>query len=77
MDKFFSFKQYHSDKARLTQNGTVDSDIQKQSPTSAGSRGLRKIDDFTKAPNQMMKQNYFFDEMRSFINIVDTLQKKD
>jgi len=77
MHSVFTNQKYISDKQHLTQAGTVDSDMQKQSPTSAGSRGLKKIDDFTKAPNQIMKQNYFFDDIRSLINIVDTFQKKD
>ena len=77
MHSIFTNQKYISDRQQMTQSGTVDSGIQKQSPTSAGSRGLKKIDDFTKAPNQMMKQNYFFDDIRSLINIVDTFQKKD
>ena len=73
----FSQQEYLDSQRRLTQKGTVDSDTQKQSPASAGARGLRKFHDFTKAPTQIMKKNYHFEEIRSLINIVDNYQKKN
>ena len=73
----FSYKKYLDDVTRLTQRGHVDSDEQKQSPNSAGSRGLRKTDDFTKAPNQMMKANmtesFSFENMKDIISRIDGL----
>ncbi len=73
----FSYQKYLDDVTRLTQRGHVDSDEQKQSPNSAGSRGLRKTDDFTKAPNQMMKANmtesFSFENMRDIISRIDGL----
>ena len=71
----FSYQKYLDDVTRLTQRGHVDSDEQKQSPNSAGSRGLRKTDDFTKAPNQMMKAN--MTESFSFENIKDIISRID
>jgi hypothetical protein len=50
----FSFKQYVDDMQKLKQTGTVDAGIQKQSPRSAGSRGLAKTHQFTKEPVHMM-----------------------
>jgi hypothetical protein len=73
----FSYQKYLDDVTRLTQRGHVDSDEQKQSPNSAGSRGLRKTDDFTKAPNQMMKANmtesFSFENMKDIIRRIDGL----
>ncbi|MAI83313.1 MAG: hypothetical protein CMM91_00040 [Rickettsiales bacterium] len=73
----FSYQKYLDDVTRLTQRGHVDSDEQKQSPNSAGSRGLRKTDDFTKAPNQMMKANmtesFSFENMKDIISRIDGL----
>lgn len=50
----FSYKQYVNDQQKLTQTGTVDAGIQKQSPKSAGARGLQKTHEFTNTKVQMM-----------------------
>ena len=50
----FSYKQYVNDQQKLTQTGTVDAGIQKQSPKSAGARGLQKTHEFTNTRVQMM-----------------------
>lgn len=50
----FSYKQYVNDKQSLKQTGTVDADIQKQSPKSAGARGLQKTHQFVNTNVQMM-----------------------
>lgn len=50
----FSYKQYVNDQQKLKQTGTVDADIQKQSPVSAGARGLKKTHEFTNTKVQMM-----------------------
>lgn len=50
----FSYKQYVDDKQSLKQTGTVDADIQKQSPKSAGARGLQKTHQFVNTAVQML-----------------------
>lgn len=50
----FSYKNYVNDKQKLTQTGTVDAGLQKQSPKSAGSRGLQRTHEFTNTTVQMM-----------------------
>jgi len=41
----------------MRQRGHISSGEQIASPNSAGSRGLAKLDNFTKSPNQIMKDN--------------------
>ena len=53
-NNLFSFKQYLNNVQKLKDRGTIDADIQKNSPRSAGSRGLRKTHDFIKSKVQMM-----------------------
>lgn len=53
----FSYKQYVNDKQSLKQTGTVDAGIQKQSPKSAGARGLQKTHEFVNTTVTMMGQN--------------------
>ena len=50
----FSYKQYVNDKQQLKQTGTVDASIQKQSPKSAGARGLQKVHEFTNTTVTLM-----------------------
>lgn len=50
----FSYKQYVNDQQKLKQTGTVDADIQKSSPRSAGARGLQKTHEFTNTTVTMM-----------------------
>jgi hypothetical protein len=53
----FSYKQYVNDKQQLKQTGTIDANIQKQSPKSPGSRGLRKTHEFTNTTVTLMDPN--------------------
>ena len=53
----FNYKQYLDDVTKMRQRGHIDSGEQKASPHSAGSRGLAQTDNFTKSPNQIMKDN--------------------
>ena len=46
----------------MRQRGHIDSGEQKASPHSAGSRGLAQTDNFTKSPNQIMKDNHITEE---------------
>jgi hypothetical protein len=41
----------------MRQRGHISSGEQIASPSSAGSRGLAKVDNFIKSPNQLMKDN--------------------
>jgi hypothetical protein len=41
----------------MRQRGAISAGEQIASPSSAGSRGLAKLDNFTKSPNQIMKDN--------------------
>jgi len=53
----FSYKQYLHDMVRLRDHGHVAVDAQVARPTSAGSRGLAKIQDFIKDPVHMMGED--------------------
>jgi hypothetical protein len=53
----FSYKQYLDDMIRLRDHGHVGVDAQVDRPTSAGSRGLAKIERFMKDPVHMMGEN--------------------
>jgi hypothetical protein len=58
----FNYKQYLDDVTKMRQRGHIDSGEQKASPHSAGSRGLAQTDNFTKSPNQIMKDNHITEE---------------
>ena len=53
----YNYKKYLDDVTKLRQQGVVDTAKQMQSPSSAGSRGLAKLDQFTRDANQFMKAN--------------------
>ena len=53
----YNYKQYIDDVARMRQRGAISAGEQIASPSSAGSRGLAKLDNFTRSPNQIMKDN--------------------
>ena len=75
-DLITSLSPNTNDKQKLVQNGTVDSDVQKQSPTSAGSRGLRKIHDFIDEPVKMMGESITMEEIKALVLKIDTVQSK-
>ena len=54
----YNYKQYLSDVTKLRQRGHISSGEQIASPRSAGSRGLAKVANFIKSPNQVMKDNH-------------------
>ena len=58
----FNYKQYLDDVTKIRQRGHIGSGEQIASPSSAGSRGLAKVDNFTKSPNQIMKDNHITEE---------------
>ena len=53
----YNYKQYLDDVTKMRQRGSISAGEQIASPSSAGARGLAKVDDFTKSPNQIMKDN--------------------
>ena len=53
----YNYRQYLDDVTKMRQRGAISAGEQIASPTSAGSRGLAKLDNFTKSPNQIMKDN--------------------
>jgi len=53
----YNYRQYLDDVTKMRQRGAISAGEQIASPNSAGSRGLAKLDNFTKSPNQIMKDN--------------------
>jgi len=53
----YNYKEYLDDVTKMRQRGHIGSGEQIASPSSAGARGLVKVDNFTKSPNQLMKDN--------------------
>ena len=53
----YNYRQYLDDVTKMRQRGHISSGEQIASPSSAGSRGLAKVDNFIKSPNQLMKDN--------------------
>ena len=53
----YNYRQYLDDITKMRQRGAISAGEQIASPSSAGSRGLAKLDNFTKSPNQIMKDN--------------------
>ena len=53
----YNYKEYLDDVTKMRQRGHISSGEQIASPSSAGSRGLAKVDNFIKSPNQLMKDN--------------------
>jgi len=48
-----SYRKYIDDVTRMTQRGAISAGEQINSPSSAGSRGLAKLTQFTNNPTQM------------------------
>ena len=53
----YNYKQYIDDVTKMRQRGTISAGEQIKSPTSAGSRGLAKVDNIINSPNQKKKDN--------------------
>ena len=53
----FSYKQYLDDISRMKQTGTIGADQQAESPSSAGSRGLKRTKQFIKDPVHLMGES--------------------
>ena len=50
----YNYKRYLDDVTKMRQRGAISSGEQIASPSSAGSRGLAKLTQFTKDANQFM-----------------------
>jgi hypothetical protein len=55
----YNYREYLDDVTKMRQRGAISAGEQIASPSSAGSRGLAKLTDFTNSPNQIMKDNNF------------------
>ena len=53
----YNYHKYLDDVTKMRQRGAISAGEQIASPSSAGSRGLAKLTDFTNSPNQIMKDN--------------------
>ena len=53
----YNYREYLDDVTKMRQRGAISTGEQIASPSSAGSRGLAKLTDFTNSPNQIMKDN--------------------
>ena len=53
----YNYKDYINDVTKMRQRGAISAGEQIASPHSAGSRGLARVDNFTKTENQFMKAN--------------------
>ena len=53
----YNYHKYLDDVTKMRQRGTISAGEQVASPSSAGSRGLAKVEQFADGPNQLMKAN--------------------
>jgi|TARA_B100000959_G_C14519321_1_gene434732 hypothetical protein len=53
----YNYHKYIDDVTKMRQRGTISAGEQAKSPSSAGSRGLAKVETFADGPNQIMKSN--------------------
>ena len=71
----YNYHKYIDDVTKMTQRGHISSGEQEQSPSSAGSRGLAKTQQFTNNPTQMQMGNTTMAE--SMTDIRNTLNRID
>ena len=68
----YNYRKYIDDVTKMTQRGHVSSGEQEASPSSAGSRGLAKTQQFTNNPTQMkMGESITMEDMKSLISRID------
>lgn len=65
----YNYHKYLDDVTKMRQRGAISSGEQIKSPSSAGSRGLAKLDQFTRDANQMMKGNITESATREYKNL--------
>ena len=58
----YNSHKYLDDVTKMRQRGAISAGEQVKSPSSAGSRGLAKIEAFADGPNQIMKNNDVVEE---------------
>ena len=58
----YNYKDYINDVTKMRQRGAISAGEQIKSPSSAGSRGLAKVEAFADGPNQIMKANDVVEE---------------
>ena len=65
----YNYKKYLDDVTKMRQRGTISSGEQIASPSSAGSRGLAKLTQFTNSANEFMKANINESATREYQNL--------
>ena len=53
----YNYQKYIDDVTKMRQRGAISAGEQIKSPSSAGSRGLAKVEQFADRENQIMKAN--------------------
>ena len=70
----YNYGKYMGDVTKMTQRGHISSGEQEKSPSSAGSRGLAKTQQFTNNQTQMqMGESITMEDMRTIMNRIDGL----
>ena len=76
----YNYKKYLDDVTKMRQRGTISSGEQIASPSSAGSRGLANLTQFTNSANEFMKANINESATREYQNLpkdkIEELRKK-
>ena len=65
----YNYHKFLDDVTKMRHRGAMSSGEQIRSPSSAGSRGLAKLDQFTRDANQMMKGNITESATREYKNL--------
>ena len=65
----YNYHKYLDDVTKMRQRGAISSGEQINSPSSAGSRGLARLDQFTRDANQFMKANITESATREYKNL--------
>ena len=65
----YNYHKYLDDVTTIRQRDAISSGEQIASPSSAGSRGLAKLDQFTRDANQLMKANISESATREYKNL--------
>ena len=65
----YNYHKYLDDVTKMRQRGAISSGEQIASPSSAGSRGLSKLTQFTNSANQLMKGNITESATREYKNL--------
>ena len=66
----YNYKDYINDVTKMRQRGAISAGEQIKSPSSAGSRGLAKVEAFADGENQIMKANDVVEEEQELQRII-------